>query len=138
VLVPDLLAPRTSQGLGPLYSEDSGAAHSMNAIYIYFAYIVATYLVGSELSRFQCLALTGMYSIFLTFPVFSQLTQIDLVTAHIQQFQAAYPELVVAYSGMRVAPPAYFYNLSIGIWVVGWILSLVFMLSKRRSKSDAS
>ena len=119
-------------------AQDSGAAHSMNAIYIYFAYIVATYLVGSELSRFQCLALTAMYSIFLTFPVFSQLTQIDLVTVHIQQFQAAYPELVVAYSGLRVAPPAYFYNLSIAIWVLGWMLSLVFMLSKRRSNRDAT
>jgi hypothetical protein len=79
-----------------------------------------------------------MYTIFLTLPVFSLLTQVELVTTHAQQFQAAYPELVAAYSGLSVAPLDYFYKLSIGIWMVGWILSIVFMLSKRRSTRDAT
>lgn len=118
---------------------DSAADHSMNAVYIYFAYIVATYLVGSDLSRFQCVALTLMYSIFLTLPVISFLTQTSLLIVHAQQFQQAYPELVDAYSARRtIAPPAYFYNVGVVIWVSAWLLSLVFMLSRRRSNHDAT
>jgi hypothetical protein len=118
---------------------DSAAAHTMNAVYIYFAYIVAIYLVGSDLSRFQCVALTVIYSIFLTLPVFSSLAQISLLTVHAQQFQAAYPELVKAYSARRtIAPPTYFYNVGVVVWVSAWLLSLVFMLSKRRSNHDAN
>ncbi len=111
----------------------------MNAIYIYFAYIVATYLVGSELSRFYCLALTVMYSVFLTLPVLSFLFQISLLEVNAQQSQAAYPELIEAYSTHRpIVPPTYFYNVGIGIWVSAWLTSLVFMLSKRYSTQGST
>lgn len=42
--------------------------HFMNALYILFAYVVAVYLAGAALDRFQTVSLTTIYSIALMLP----------------------------------------------------------------------
>jgi hypothetical protein len=110
----------------------------MNAVTIYCAYLVATYLVGSKLTFFQAVALTAIYSAFFTLPTLASLNSIKLVMVHIQQFQAAHPDLYQVYSSDRLGifKGHFFYGyvlytISI-VWVVAWILSILFMVSKRR------
>jgi hypothetical protein len=116
----------------------SASSHAMNAVTIYCAYLVATYLVGSKLTFFQAVALTAIYSAFFTLPTLASLNSIKLVMVHIQQFQAAHPDLYQVYSSDRLGifKGHFFYSyvlytISI-VWVVAWILSILFMVSKRR------
>ena len=118
---------------------DSAGTHAMNAVTIYFAYLATTYFAGSKLTLFQAVALTAIYSIFLTVPVLACLNSIKLMIVHIQQFQAAHPDLSQIYSSVRtgISRSYVFYTVSI-VWVVAWVLSILFMISKRRDRETAT
>jgi hypothetical protein len=112
---------------------DSAATHAMNAVTIYFAYLAATYFTGNKLTPFQAVALTAIYSIFLTVPVLTCLSSIKLMGVHIQQFRAAHPELLPIYaSGPAGGLRSYVLYIIPIVWLVAWVLSILFMVSKRR------
>jgi len=118
---------------------DSAAMHAMNAVTIYFAYLVAVYLVGGKLTRFQTIALTVIYSVFLTVPVMSCLVTLKLMTVHAQQFLVEHPDLSQAYPFNSSAIfRSYFFYTNAVVWVVAWVLSVLFMFSKRRDRVSSS
>ena len=94
-------------------------------ISVFVAYLVCSYVVGSKLSRFQYLAITFTYSIFvllMIFIVYSNLVRSDRLTASYFQLETA------------TASPVFL----TGPIVMGlaWVISLVFMLQIRRSSDS--
>lgn len=91
-------------------------------ISILFAYIVAAYLVGSKLNKFQLWSITTIYSLFsvLTLSALYNLGTGIVHTTYLAQ-------------GEDITFTA---NSAVAICVLAWILSIIFMVQIRRSAEN--
>lgn len=102
------------------------AGHSMNYVSVLFAYIVAAYLVGSKLSRFQVSMVTLLYVIWTPAPI---LAAYDGAVA-LQELYLSHQEILSIEMGasplMNIVPTAVFAGMSLA-----WLVSIVFMFQVR-------
>ena len=110
-----------------------GAEHVMNFVTVMFSYVVAAYVVGAKLSRFQALFVTALYSFFVPGPILAMYE--TMVTA--RDIHVLYGDAVPVntsaigwLTGIPIAVP-----LSL---LLAWISSLLFMLHMRRQSSESA
>jgi hypothetical protein len=71
--------------------------------------------------------------------VMSCLVTLKLMTVHAQQFLVEHPDLSQAYPFNSSAIfRSYFFYTNAVVWVVAWVLSVLFMFSKRRDRVSSS
>lgn len=102
--------------------------HSMNSVAVLSAYLVAAYLMGRNLSRFQYIALTGLYSVFYFFTVISTFITIERSLLYQREFAIEYPEEATKFVGLQFDGMQY---LVVFVLVAAWIVSILFMRSIR-------
>ena len=107
---------------------------AMDGVAILFAYAVAGHFAGKSLSSVQTLALTCVYTIFLLFPVTSAMMSSKRVEIYTNQFRQTYPEVAAdhlnasSYSNLHLVLGLVFF--------ASWILSLLYMISVRRTRME--
>ena len=90
----------------------AGATDVLGFFTVLSAYLVVAYLVGDKLSPFQLWTISGLYTIYMYFPVVAtQYTLADLAR-------------------LNAAPPGAEYLSA--VLVLMWLVSIVFMVQKRR------
>jgi hypothetical protein len=118
-------------------TSDGTVGHVMNAISIIFAYLVAVFFAGNKLNRFQVISVTTIYSAF--FFVFSLASVIGTMTRFVtlrNQFASEYTQIAEIY-GIRNSDPVIEYGpvMMFSLMMLGWVLSILFMLNIRKTKS---
>jgi hypothetical protein len=114
---------------------DGTAAHSMNAVSILFAYLLAMYFTGKSLSRFQVAAVTVIYSTFLLFPVLSVSGGFLNVVNLSMEFLREHPGVATTYRASEAASNLYTFRIGIlSVFFFAWLLSVLFMFSIRKDK----
>ena len=113
-------------------SREAIGFHGMNFIAFLFAYLVATYLVGERLSRFQVISLTMFYAITSPFPLmgmFESATDYsNIMSNYYETYRSEEPAPMFATQGVLLAP----------IVLSGaWFLSVLFMWQTRRIAKNA-
>ena len=97
----------------------AGAADVTSFFTVLSAYLIVAYLVGDKLSRFQLWAISGLYTLYLYFPIVAA--------------QFAVSDLAL----LGAAPPGA--EFLTAVLVLMWLVSIVFMIQKRReSRSTTS
>jgi hypothetical protein len=92
------------------------ADDAMNGLTMLTAYVVVCYLVGAMLSIYQLLAITVVYTLFMAGPIAGVYqAALDLNALGLETPQAAYPWIVPS------------------VIVLGWVLSIAFMIEARRN-----
>ena len=100
---------------------------------VLFAYIVAAYLVGAKLTKFQAIAISCLYSIYFTFPVLATIGEQRRIENLGRRFQEEYPiEFQHYYSEGSAAEYLMYGGLVISL--IAWALSIYFMYDCRRQK----
>ncbi len=96
----------------------------MNFVTIVFAYVVASHLAGSRLSRAATVSISIIYSLWLIGPIISLFGHLDLYYKTANEYLRLFPE---GYAGS--APMAFEVILlfAIGPSALGWIGSLIYM-----------
>ena len=106
------------------------AQHSMNFVSVLFAYILAAYLVGSKLSRFQVSMITILYALWSPGPI---LVAYDGATA-LQNLYFNHREVLSVEMGasplMATAPV-----VVSAAMCSAWLISIVFMVQVRTSRT---
>ena len=95
------------------------AADGMYFVSILSAYLVVAYVVGPELSRFQVITITILYSLFLTMPINGMYSGLGDLLLLEHPFRPDRPE------GAQYVIP--------GVMIVAWIASVLFMIQVRVS-----
>lgn len=95
----------------------TGGADALNFFSVLSAYLAVAYLVGDKLSSFQLWGISDLYSLYLYFPAVAvQFAVVDLMK-------------------LNAAPPgASFIAI---VFASMWVVSIVFMLQKRRESRHA-
>lgn len=114
------------------------ATHVMNCVSLIFAYLAAAYLAGERISRFQVMAVSLVYSVFMIFPALSGLNAVRTTFALISQFHVDHPDIATIYypdfDSNGPAGRTWMFVLGAVIFL-SWLLSLVFMARVRSKKS---
>ena len=87
---------------------------------VLFAYIIAAYLVGPKLDRFQLLAITTIYSFFNAFLIFGFFS-----------ISSGMIHVVYVLSGIDLTFPNYGTGV---VFICAWALSIFFMAKVRHAK----
>lgn len=111
---------------------EAAGAHSMNAIAVLTAYLVAAYFVGRQLTRFQSIAVTGLYSVFYFFTVIATFITLERTLLYQREFSIEHPEVsekfvTLQFDGMQF--------VVIFILLLAWVVSVGFMRSARNEQS---
>lgn len=94
-----------------------------------FAYITAAYFVGSQLSRFQVLAASGLYLFAAIFAMGNALTDLQWADEAVERTGGLAPE--------GIASNMDFWFMSAGILMtIGIFVSLYFMWNVRQPKTE--
>ncbi len=110
---------------------DGTGAHAMNAVGILSAYIVVAHFAGHVLSRFQMWAITFIYSLFLTFPLFSIAGGFLRMRSLRLEFASEHAVVAQRYSINTTDFLGYAGPIILGVFVLAWATSLAFMYSVR-------
>ena len=90
----------------------AGAADVTSFFTVLSAYLVVAYLVGDKLSKFQLWTISGLYTLYLYYPIAAtQIDVVDLAQLDALPLGAQYLTFVL---------------------VLMWLVSVVFMIQKRR------
>jgi hypothetical protein len=104
------------------------AAEGMNALAIISSYLVVAYFVGPKLSRFQLWAISILYTVFCLGPLDGfYIAALDLKSLNQGEQGSRTLELPLAVEYPWMIP---------AIIVLGWIMSIVFMINARRSSQS--
>lgn len=105
--------------------------HVMNFVYVMFGYIVAAYLVGAKLSRFQVSVVTIIYAIWAPGPI---MAAVDSAVA----LQGLYTSHRDALSiNMGASPLMSNVPIIVGVGSsFSWVMSIVFMYQVRASNTQ--
>ena len=107
----------------------------MNSISIVFAYVAGAYLVASKISTLQIYAVSAIYSLFLTFPMLSAFIGLRRISNIAVNFASEHPEVASQY--IDTGGTLNFFPVGIIVVVVlGWLLSIAFMLQVRKRAID--
>ena len=112
----------------------SGANISQNAVAatsVLFAYIAAAYFVGKQLSRFQVIAISLLYSVYFTFPVLATVGEQRRVQVLTGRFEEEFPAEFLHYYGQGHAQEYLMYG-GLVISFLAWALSIYFMVDRRK------
>jgi len=114
---------------------DSTGLHATNAIGLFTAYIVAMYLAGSKLSRFQLTLVTNRDTIFFVAPARTAIESLSHSYLVANRLLTEYPdqEYIVGSSNMITEQAASF-PLIAG-FTAAWVGSIVFVWDIRRKKA---
>ena len=96
----------------------AGAADVTSFFTVLSAYLVVAYLVGDKLSKFQLWTISGLYTLYLYFPI------------------AATQIAVVDLAQLGALPPGAQYLTY--VLVLMWLVSVVFMIQKRRESRSTT
>lgn len=96
---------------------------SMSTVAVTFAYIVAAYVAGKQLSQVAAIGMTTIYSLFLMAPLGGMLGACTQIQKTVDQYYASYPE------GWAFEPISVvgLYLVSLLPVVLGWMGSLAFL-----------
>ena len=107
------------------------AGDAMNFASLMFAYVVAAYYAAARLGRAQAWFLSVLYTVFLALPVMSALSGWGRIQALRQMFTEEHPVSAMAFFERSSSPPPGFaYYLAL-LFLSGWIMSILFMVSER-------
>ena len=120
-----------------LESTDIAASHFMNFVSLLFAYIVAMYVAAARLSRFQVASVTVLYSIFIFLPAASFIRTASAILSAGEELRKVDPVMAdTFFPGANFSVPLVTSVVPF-LFIAAWILSIVFMVSIRRSNDDA-
>ncbi|RLA50667.1 MAG: hypothetical protein DRQ98_12570 [Gammaproteobacteria bacterium] len=105
------------------------AQHVMNFVSVMFGFIVAAYLVGPKLSRFQVSVITILYVIWTPGPMWAAY---DASTA-VQQLYAQYHDVLPIELGASPLTSHAPVVVTVGI-ATSWVMSLAFLFQVRATK----
>lgn len=112
---------------------DGAAAHSMNAVSILFAYLVAMYFGAKRLSRFQVASVTAIYSVFILFPIMSTYGGITGLVILNMEFLREHPEVASTFRAAEAASLLQWLRfVELGVFFLAWLLSILFVVSLRK------
>ena len=112
-------------------SSDGTVSHAMHALSIIFAYVVAIYFAGAELTSFQIFSITAIYTIFFFyFSLLSVLGNLVRFLALRREFASEHKEIASRY-GIDQAKDRWmgFWPIPILVLFLGWLFSILFMIS---------
>ena len=104
------------------------ATHVMYFVSVMFGYVVAAYLVGEKISRFQALAITGVYSIWAPGPILAAVDATAAMRNIYIRYGADMSFRVVETDLILVAPT----TVSVAM-ALSWLISIIFMWQVRKS-----
>jgi len=113
-------------------TEDAVGFHSMNAIAILFAYVTAMYIAGKNLSKFQLILISVLYTFFYIAPSFTTAGNLDRVARMQLDFFTNFPTEASAFLGPGFSPEGFYFNPLLIAFFLAWLASIFFMLDIRR------
>lgn len=115
---------------------DSTGLHATNAVGLFTAYIVAMYLAGSKLSRFQLGLVTTLYSIFYIAPARTAIESISHSYLLANRLVIEFPDQdYIVRTSNFVSQEAATFPLIAG-FALAWIGSIAFVWDIRRKKGN--
>ena len=116
-------------------SSANAGQHAMVTVTILFAYIIASYLVGSKLLQFQAVAVSMLYSVYFLIPVSATLAEQEMASKLGEQFSETHREQFEFYFSSGLNMDFYSYT-TILVAVLAWVFSLYFMYDRRNKKAS--
>ena len=109
-----------------LYAQQQAAATAgMDALSIFFAYVVCAYLVGGQLSKTIAVGVTVLYSVFIVSPLLGFLNYIMQMTATMKHYVAAFP--ANPYGFDPVVSETVTLGLTLFPLACAWVASVLYM-----------
>jgi hypothetical protein len=108
---------------------DGTAGHATHIFGALTAYLLLTHFVGRKLSSLQVCCITAMYSAFFVLPVGAALQSLANRIDVLRSYDASYPERIVGEAVKGEAVMVY----ALVLYLVGWLLSVMYMWSVRFS-----
>ncbi len=125
-----MMSPAEYLELMSMASANTGQ-HAMATTSVLFAYLIAAYLVGSSLSRFQVFTISSLYSIYFTLPVLATLGEQRRIQNLGRRFLEEFPEEYQQYYETGSALE-YMIVTSLLVSFIAWALSIYFMYDCRK------
>ena len=118
-------------------ASSNAGQHAMVSVSILFAYIIAAYLVGSKLSKFQATAISLLYSAYFVIPLFATLAEQERGAKLAEQFSELHPEQFEFYYSSGLNMEFYSYTTII-VAFFAWAFSIYFMYDRRNIRTGQS
>ena len=121
----------------------NGLSHAgsdaMNYVYVLFAYLAMSYLVGRSLTSFQAWSVSILYTVFLILPGAGAIRQFSIAAELADSFSTDFPETSPQYFPFSDLTGGFPILIGV-ILLLAWVLSIVFFTTNRtnRKVSDAS
>ena len=106
---------------------EDASSHSMNFIYVLFAYSLVAYLAGPKLSTLQAWLISLVYTSFVFAPITANLRAVQNAISLSSEFTTLFPESAMAYTAGE--PRA---TVLLIVHLLAWSLSILFMFQWRR------
>lgn len=117
-------------------TSDGTGGHASNAFSTIIAYLIAAYFVGANLSRFQSISVSIVYSLYLTNPIRAALRGFDRLGTLNLEFLREHPEIAEIYIGTPELAYDFYQILFILVLLSAWVLSISFMITARKSAAN--
>jgi hypothetical protein len=106
---------------------EDASTHSMNFIYVLFAYSLVAYFAAPKLSRLQVWLISLVYTSFVFAPITANLRAVQNAIGLSSEFTTLFPESAMEYTA--AAPRA---TVLLIVHLLAWSLSILFMFQWRR------
>ena len=106
---------------------EHASSHSMNFIYVLFAYGLVAYFAAPKLSSLQVWLISLVYTSFVFAPITANLRAVQNVISLSSEFTTLFPESAMAFTAG--APRA---TVLLIVHLCAWALSILFMFQWRR------
>ena len=116
-----------------IMARNSAGTNAATFISVLFAYLVTSYVAGTNLHKLQAWGISIIYTLFAVQPIYGSFLDVGLNFALQAEFYKSFPEAATIYYGgtpigqwMRVFVPA--------ILSLAWLASILHLLYVRKSK----
>ena len=109
-----------------------GLSH-MNFIYIAFAYVVASFLVGKDISKTLAIGISIIYTLAVSGPFLGVIINQNSMFTVLTEYQAAFPDGVLLQAPINLTTSLI---MSAGPLFIGWVASLLFLHAYVRKNKE--
>ena len=114
-----------------IVTRDGVAVHVMSFVTILFGYLIMAYLVAVKLTRFQFLATSTVYSLFVLLPINATVQNLNIANALAKDFHEMYPENAGKFVSEVIGFPPVFIVLAFPAWAI----SIGFAIQQRSGET---
>ena len=116
-----------------LLAKQGAASSAMNFVALVTAYFVMVYFVGARLTKLQIWLVSGVYSMFLLFPMNGAIQDLRTANALAAEFHAIFPNEASRF--IAETPTAW--QLFVVVAFATWLLSIAFAVNTRKNSGRA-